>query len=122
MSNDITYTRPPCSSPSAHLDHGLVRFVTPLELRIAGLLAKVGGLSSAIRNFDETLSGVRQVARIKLVLAESEGRDYFQEVRDRRVNAIQTRLEIANELRDLGSPPLRYAEYRSAANEVQVER
>ncbi|WP_183024360.1 hypothetical protein [Variovorax sp. UMC13] len=77
----------------------------------------VAHCSSVITAYGKILSGEKPTSRATLVLAESERRDYFGEMREKRRKLIERRLVAAEYLLRNGQRMRKIAEYRAALAE-----
>lgn len=75
----------------------------------------VAHCSSVITAYGKILSGEKHTARETLVLAESEGRDYFGDMRRKMADLIARRLAAAEYLVANGQRMRKIGEYRAAA-------
>lgn len=103
------------------LERSRTRTSTPEEVRIHSMWAQLGGLTVAINVLGRQLSGAASISRAKLVMAESEGRNYLGELTARRAKAITERLALADELTRIAQRPKAYAEYAAAVRQLQAE-
>ena len=74
---------------------------TAEQLHAWRLLAFVGGATSSIKAYRAMLAGERPISRVKLVMAQCEGRDHLAELQAKLDHLIRKRAAVAESLNDL---------------------
>lgn len=80
----------------------------------------VAHCSTVITIYRKILTGEKPTARATLVLAQSEGRDYFGDIRKKMAGLLTRRLGAAEYLHANGQKVRKLAEYRAAAAELST--